>query len=309
MVKVGNEVIRTLKSAGESDELRSDSRSDELLLAELAVCSRCGVQAAAACICNVGFDSIYLKTLHKRLGSLSAALNAEADDTAGAVGHILLCEVVVLIALKSRVGNPINVRMVFKEFCNGKSVFAVALHSHMQALKSEVDEECTLRCGGRAEITHQLSRCLCDICALTEFLGINYSVIAVVGSTEPGEFLLMSHPIKVTRINDTAADLCSVTVHILCRCMSYNVNAKFKGTAVNRCCKGIVDYNRNAVTVRCSDEFIKINNGKCGICNSFSKNCLCIRAECRIQLLFGAVRGYFFTFKKRVPTLLPSMMS
>ena len=108
--------------------------------------------------------------------------------------------------------------MRIKELCNGKSVFTMSCHSDMQTFKSEIEQESVLGRLDRTKIPHKLNGSFCDECsALTETLGINNSVIAVIGRTETGELIGMSHPVKITRINNTAADACSVTVHILCR--------------------------------------------------------------------------------------------
>ena len=87
----------------------------------------------------------------------------------------------------------------------------------MKAFKSEIKNKCVLRRLNRTEVTHELSGRLCyKRSAHSETLGINNAVVAVVGSAKSGELIGMSHPVKLTRINNAAADSRTVTVHIFC---------------------------------------------------------------------------------------------
>ncbi len=86
----------------------------------------------------MGFDGGQLKRLHYALGSSSATLNTEANNAAGAVGKILLSHVVVLVAREAAVVNVGNLLMAGKELCHSLTVFAMALHAHVNALDAEV---------------------------------------------------------------------------------------------------------------------------------------------------------------------------
>ena len=48
------------------------------------------MQAAGAGVGHVGLDGSHLQVPHKGFGSLTSALDAEADHAAGAVGQVLL---------------------------------------------------------------------------------------------------------------------------------------------------------------------------------------------------------------------------
>ena len=64
-----------------------------------------------------------------------------------------------------------------------------------------------------------------------------------------------------------------------------------KGAAVDGRCKGVVYYKRNAVAVRGGGKLFKIKHGKRGVCNRLAEYRLCVGAESRVKLLFGAIGG------------------
>jgi len=140
------------------------------------------------------------------------------------------------------------------------------------------------------EITHQLRRCFGDIrAALTEFFRVRDAVIALVRRAKPGEFLFMRHPIELTRVDDTSADCNAVSVHIFRRRVRYDIRAVFKGTAVDRGGKRVVDNQGNAVRVRRFGEFFYIQNGEGRVGNRFAKHRFRIRFERRVQFLLRAI--------------------
>ena len=72
--------------------------------------------------------------------------------------------------------------------------------------------------------------------------------------------------------------------------MGYYICAELKGTAIYRSCKGIVYNEGYTVSVSCIGELLYIKNGERRVSNSFTEYRLRIGAECRIQLLLGAIR-------------------
>ena len=188
---VVDEILCVLKSAGVSYQVREYAARLEFLVVHLAVGCACRVQAAGARVCNVGFDSAESEVLHEFLGSLSAALHAEAYYAAGAGGHILLRGFIVLVAGQSGIVDVFDLGVLAQELCNGKSVLAVALYAYMQALKSEVENEGIHRRLDRAEISHHLRSRLGDECSAdTELLSVGYSVVALVRGAQSGDCLL-----------------------------------------------------------------------------------------------------------------------
>ena len=228
--------------------------------------------------------------LHEFLGSLSAAFHAEAYHAAGAVGHVLLCNVIVLVAGQPGVIHELYLLVLAQELCNRKPVLAVALNAYMQALKSQVENERVHRRLNGTEIPHHLRGRLCDECAAhAELLGICYAVVALVRGAQSGELVCILHPVEMAAVNDAAAHSSAVTVHVLGRGMSYDISAPLKRTAVDRRCKRIINDKGNSVLVRGLRELLNVENSQRGVGDSLTENSLCVWLECRVEFLGGAV--------------------
>ena len=125
-------------------------------------------------------------------------------------------------------------------YCLG--IFAVPLHTQVQAFNSQVEKVCRLRGLDGAKIAHKLCRRLCYVCAAkTETLGVGHAVIAFVGRAKTGEFIGILCPVKPARVNDAAADSGAVVIQIFCGGVCDDVGAPLKRAAVYRSCKGVVD--------------------------------------------------------------------
>ena len=74
--------------------------------------------------------------------------------------------------------------------------------------------------------------------------------------------------------------------------MGYDINAPIKYTAVNRCCKSVVNNERNAVFVSNFGKSLDIKNIKARIRNCFAENSLCVRLKCSLNFLLCSVRAY-----------------
>ena len=105
----------------------------------------CRVQEAGARVGNVGGDNHQLEAVHKLDGSVSAALDRKGEHAAGAVGQVLLRHLIVVVALEVGVVNPRHLVLRLEEPRDFESVFAVAVHSDVQAFESVVQIERVLR--------------------------------------------------------------------------------------------------------------------------------------------------------------------
>ena len=74
---VSYQIVRILKSAGISDQIRIYSAGLKLRIIHLTVSSACRMQAAGTRISNMGLDCSQLHVLHKLLSCFSAALDTE----------------------------------------------------------------------------------------------------------------------------------------------------------------------------------------------------------------------------------------
>ena len=161
----------------------------------------------------------------------------------------------------------------------------------MQRFQTQIQKKSILRRLYTAKITHKLRRAFCYKGAFfSELFGIYYSVIGLVGSSQSGIAVSMSHPVKSSRINYRSAYSCSVTVHIFGSGMSDYISAELYRPAVYGCGKGIVNNERNPVIVGGTGKFFYVKHRECRICDSLTEDSPGLRAECRIQLLLGTVR-------------------
>ena len=287
---IGDQIFGRFDAAGEADEVRADAGGSELFVVHLAVGGAGRMQATAACIGDVGLDGGDLQVLHEFFGRGSAALDAEADDAAGAVGQIFLREVVVLIAFQTRVGDPADALVGGERLGDGQTVFAVALHAHVQALETEVQEKRALRRLDGTEVTHELRGGLGDVGAFqAEAFGIGHAVVAFVGRAEAGKFFGVLRPVELAGVDDAAADRAAVAVHVLRRRVGDDIGAPFKRATVDRGGESVVDDQRHAVGVGRFGKFLDIENGEGGVGDRFAENGFGLGTEGRVEFFLGAV--------------------
>ena len=115
-------------------------------------------------------------------------------------------------------------------------------------------------------------------------------MIALIRLTEARKPVCVPHPVKVSAVNDGTAQGGTVPVHVFGRGMGNDIGAEFKGTAVDRRCKGVVDNQGTAVPVRCRGKLFNVKHGQCGIGNGFTENRFGIWTEGSIQLFIRYIR-------------------
>ena len=99
----------------------------------------------------------------------------------------------------------------------------------------------------------------------------------------------MSSPIKVATVNNGAANSRAVTVHILGCGMGHNICSPLKRTAVHRCGKRIVNNQWHTVVMSGLCPTLNIKNNQCRVCNSLTKDALCIWSECIVNFLVSCI--------------------
>ena len=93
-------------------------------------------------------------------------------------------------------------------------------------------------------------------------------------------FMSIGIPVKVATVNDSSANLHSMSVHIFGCGMGDDISSPFKRTAVYRCSEGVVYNKRNFMFVSNLCEFFNIQNYQSRVCDGFGEEYLCIRTEC-----------------------------
>ena len=183
--------------------------------------------------------------------------------------------------------------MALQELGNGQAVLAMTRHAHMQALERAVQEERRLRVLHGAKVAHELRGCLGNEGTLaTELLGIRHAVVTLIGRGETRELIRMGHPVKLAVVDDHAAQVGSVSIHVLGGRVRNDVGAPLKGTAHHGRREGVVDHQRHAMVMRGLGKALNIEHGKGGVGDSLAKDELGVGAEGSLELLIGAVRGH-----------------
>ena len=108
MLKVRDQIIGCFDAAGETDKVGRDACSGKLGIIHLTVGGIGGVQTAGAGICHMRFDRSNAKLLHHALCGGTPTLYSEADNTAGAVGHILHSKLILLITGERGITHPLD---------------------------------------------------------------------------------------------------------------------------------------------------------------------------------------------------------
>ena len=182
--------------------------------------------------------------------------------------------------------------MALQELGNGQAVLTMTRHAYMQALERAVQEEGRLRVLHGAEVAHELRGGLGNEGTLaTELLGIRHAVVALVGRGETRELIRMGHPVKLAVVNDHAAQVGSMSIHVLGGGVRNDVGAPLKGTAHHGRREGVVDHQRHAVVMRGLGKALNIEHGKGGVCDRLAKDELGIGLKGCLELLIGAVGG------------------
>ena len=283
LLEIRDDILGILDTDGQTHHVRRDAGFDQLLIGELTMGRGRGMEHAGAGVGDMDDDLRELERFHKAYSALFAALEANRDNAAGAVGHILLRNVVILIGFQPRIIDGLDLVMVLKELGGGLRVGAMARHSQRQCVQTEVKQERVLRRLLRAEVTHEVGTALGDVRRLAELVGIDNAVIGLVGRGEHRE--IAACPVKVAGIDNDAAQRDSVTVHVLGGRMNDDVGAPFKGTAVDRGREGVVHDQRDMMRVSDLSEHFDIDNIQRGIGDGLDEYRLGVGLKHLVKLL------------------------
>ena len=182
--------------------------------------------------------------------------------------------------------------MALQELGNGQAVRAMTRHAHMQALERAIQEKRCLRVLHGAKIAHELRGGLGNEGTLaTELLDIGHAVVALVGRGETRELVRMGHPVKLAVVDDNAAQVGSMSIHVLGGGVRDDIGAPLKGTAHHGRREGVVDHQRHAVVMRGLGKALNIEYGEGGIGDGLAKDEFSVGLKGCLELLIGAVGG------------------
>ena len=239
---------------------------------------------------DMGGDHADLQVLHEGLRRCAAALDAEGNDAAGAVGHVFFGSLVVFAGGQAGIVDPGHLVMLFQEFRDLLGVFTVSGHADRQGLQAQVEIKGVHGCLDGTQVAHELGRGLGDIGArLAEALRVGDPVIGFIRGRQAGELVGMGHPVKIPAVDDAAADRRVVAVHVLGRGMDDDVGAPLEGAAVDGGGEGVVDDERHAVFVGGVGKALDVKYDQGRVGDRLAEDRLGLGTEGRLQLLVGAV--------------------
>ena len=176
----------------------------------------------------------------------------------------------------------------------------MAFNTQWKRFQAEVQKKAVHRRRNRAQITHQLGSSLSDVSFFSELLCIDNAVIGFIRLCQAVIFMAVGIPVEVTAVDNGAAYLNGMSVHIFGGGVGNDICTPLEGTAVYRCGKGVIHNKRHAVLVCNVCKFLDIKNYQSRIGDSFCKENLCVRFECGSDLFFcciginkGAVNAKF----------------
>ena len=296
LADVGKDVVAVLDAYGEADEVRGDAGFAELLVGELAMGVAGRMEYTGASIGYVGDDGDEAQRVHELHGSLTVALESEGNDAAGTVGQVLLCQCVAFVARESAIVYPSNTRVVLQELGNTLGILTVTGYAQMQGLQSEVQKEGVLGSRDAAKVAHELCNELGGVGHLAEGLRVGQAVVGIVGGGEAWELFFARRrtvgscgaigvdvgtgvPVEVAAIDDYAANLRGMTVHVLGSGVGDDVGAPLEGTAVDRSGEGVVDDEGHAVLVGDACELLDVEDLTAWVADGLAEECLGVGTE------------------------------
>ena len=118
----------------------------------------------------------------------------------------------------------------------------MAFNTQWKRFQAEVQKEAVHRRRNRAQITHQLGSSLSDVSFFSKLLCIDNTVIGFIRLCQTVIFMAIGIPVEVTAVDNGAAYLNGMSVHIFGGGVGNDICTPLEGTAVYRCGKGVTYY-------------------------------------------------------------------
>src|SRR5581483_4150489 len=106
LLQIGDDVLCRLDANRQADHVRTRAGRHALLVGELAMCRRSGMDDQALGIADVGDMREEIDAVDQLHAGRIAALEAEGEDRAGALGQVFPGELVILVRWQAGVIHP-----------------------------------------------------------------------------------------------------------------------------------------------------------------------------------------------------------
>ena len=237
------------------------------------------MQHAGAGICHMGDDGDEVQIVHEADGLFTAALQTECNDATGAVGQILLCQGIVLVAGQAGITDPTHLFVLLQPLCHLLGIGAMLAHAQGQGLQTYVQQEGVLGSGDAAQVAHQLYNDLRGVGHVAESGGVGKSVVTLVGFGQACELVVLGLPVEVAAIHYATAHLCGMAVHVLGGGVCDDVSAPLERTAVDGCGKGVVHDEGYTMLVCYACKALYIEDTATGVADCLAEEALCVGTE------------------------------
>ena len=171
-----------------ANEIGCDTRLELLLLTELLVGRRRGVDDKRLCVTHVGEVARQLERVDDLAANGRVALDAKREHAAVHIlAEDLLRQLVRRVARQTGVAHPGNLLVFLKPLRERERVLAVTLDAERERLETLQEEEGGEGVHGRAEVAEDLNAGLDDESELAEGLAVLEAVVALRWLGEAGE--------------------------------------------------------------------------------------------------------------------------
>lgn len=104
-------------------------------------------------------------------------------------------------------------------------------HPEREGFQPDVQEKGVFRGLDAPEIAHQLGGRLDDVGLFAKSLAVGETVVGRIGFRHSRELVVVGFPVKISAVDDCAADGHRMAVHVFCRRMGDDVRAEFERPA------------------------------------------------------------------------------
>ena len=223
-------------------------------------------------VAHVGYVREELHRLDAPLPRLPTALDAECEDRAGALGQVLLGQLVVAVRPQPRVVDVLDRRVLLEELGHLLGVGDVAVHAHVQRLQPLQEQEGGEGLHGRPVVAQHLRARLHQPAEVAEVLEEAEVVVALGGFGHARELAVV--PGEAAAVHDHASDGRAVPADELGRRMDDDVGAPVQGPAEVGRGEGVVDDQRHARVMRDLGDAFDVEHVDLGIAHDLGVEAL-----------------------------------
>ena len=165
----------------------------------------------------------------------------------------------------------------------------MAFNTQRKCLQSKIQKKTVHWRRNRTQITHQLRCSLGDVGFFAKLFGVDHAVVGFIRLGQAVILMAVSIPVKVAAVNNGAAYLNGMSIHIFGGRVSDDICTPLERAAVYRCGKGVIHNKRNAILVCNACKFLDVQDNQCRIGDGFCKENFCVWFKCGSDLIFCCI--------------------